>query len=140
MVTLAALVSSLNLFAYCYFGKMATEHFLSYADHLFESKWYQLPNKLQRFLIPMIIDAQQPLHYHGSFIANLNLETFAKVRKYPFSILEYSTKNWKRFSVAENRGALVFDVQNNNNHVSRKFHQHAPSKSRQKPNANVSRF
>lgn len=72
----------MNLFFYCFYGKSATEYYLNFADLLFQSKWYELPNKLQKSIIIMIGNAQQPLYYHGFNIAYLNLETFTNVIDY----------------------------------------------------------
>lgn len=70
---------TLNLFIYCYFGKLATESFENMANHFFESNWYELPIDLQKYFVMMIGNAQRPIHYHGSGIAILNLDTFKNV-------------------------------------------------------------
>lgn len=68
------------LFFYCYFGELATESYEKMADILYESNWYGLPVALQKRFVVMIIDMQQPIHYHGFGIANLNLSSFLAVR------------------------------------------------------------
>lgn len=73
------IMSLMNLFCYCFYGKSATEYYLHFADLLCESKWYELPVKLQKSLILTIANAQEPLYYHGFNIVYLNLETFTKV-------------------------------------------------------------
>ena len=75
-------MSIMNLFFYCFYGKSATEYYLHFADLLFESKWYELPNQYQKFIILMLENAQRPIYYHGSNIAYLNLETFTKAIQY----------------------------------------------------------
>lgn len=49
------------------------------ADCLFESNWQGLPVDLQKYVILMIKQSQEPLFYHGSGIAVLDLETFSSV-------------------------------------------------------------
>lgn len=69
----------LTLFAYCYFGKLATQSFEDMADAFYESNWQNLPINLQKYMILMIANAQKPLYYHGYGLAVLNLETFTAV-------------------------------------------------------------
>lgn len=76
---MSVLVSSSNLFLYCFFGKLATESFETMADCLYETNWLDLPVNLQKYFIVMIGNAQIPIHYHGFGVALLNLETFLKV-------------------------------------------------------------
>lgn len=78
----AGLIALFNLFMYCYFGRVATESFENMADTLYESKWRELPNGLQKFFILMIACMQQPLYYHGFNVAYLNLQTFCKVKSH----------------------------------------------------------
>lgn len=75
----AGLVATLNLFVYCYFGKMATESFAEMANLVYEANWIDLPIELQKFALIAIINMQKPLVYHGFSVAILNLETFTKV-------------------------------------------------------------
>lgn len=75
-----ALASGLsNLFVYCYLGKMVTDHFLAYADYVYNTNWQKLPVNLRKFIILMIQNAQRPLYYHGFHVMRLDLETFTKV-------------------------------------------------------------
>lgn len=78
-IVLGVSVSALNLYVFCYFGKMSTEQFEKMADCLYHSSWYLLSNQMQKFVILMIANAQIPIHYHGFKIAVLNLELFCKV-------------------------------------------------------------
>lgn len=73
--------TTLNLFFYCYFAKLATESFLKMGDSLYESNWTELPFELQKYLIVMIGNMQLPMYYHGFGVAVLNLETFTSVSK-----------------------------------------------------------
>lgn len=76
---MAIVVSSSNIFLYCYYGKYSTESYEKMADILFESKWIKYPIYLQKYLILMITNTQRPLYYSGFGIAILNLETFSSV-------------------------------------------------------------
>lgn len=71
------IITTLTLFLYCYFAKMATESFLNIDNYLFESNWQQLPVASQKYFILMIASMQKPIYYHGFGIAILNLETYA---------------------------------------------------------------
>lgn len=79
-----------NIFVYCYFGKLATESFVGMADFLYNVSWHRLPVRLQKHLIIMIANMQRPVHYHGSHIGTMNLETFCKVN-FLFTIITERT-------------------------------------------------
>lgn len=68
-----------NLLLYCYYGKQTTDYYGAFGDCLFESKWYNLPVDLQKVVLMVIGNAQQPLFYHGFRVARINLETFTSV-------------------------------------------------------------
>lgn len=68
-----------TIFVYCLYGKIATQSFADMADCLYEFNWQTLPIGLQKYVILMMQNAQRPLHYHGSKLAVLNLETFCQV-------------------------------------------------------------
>lgn len=76
---IAALVGGTNLFLYSFFGHLATNFYLNLSDDLFESKWHQFPLHLQKYLIIMMGNSQQLLHYHGLGVTNLNLNNYLKV-------------------------------------------------------------
>lgn len=67
------------LFLYCYFGKLATESMSAISDNVFDLKWYELTHNLQKYIILMLTDMQEPLYYHGFEVAVLNLSTFLRV-------------------------------------------------------------
>lgn len=69
------------LFAYCYFGKSATESYEKMAGCLYLWDWHELSPKLQKHLLVMMINAQRPIYYHGFGVANLDLEKFTDVSK-----------------------------------------------------------
>lgn len=74
--------SVLNLFLFCFYGKLATESHENMADSLYEANWMKLPIKLQKHCILMIQNIQMPLYYHGFGLAVLDLETFTAVGKF----------------------------------------------------------
>lgn len=80
LTLMAVIVGITDLLLYCYFGKLATESHVRLADCIFESNWQDLPIDLRKYMILMIVNMQKPHHYHGFGIANLDLETFRKVR------------------------------------------------------------
>lgn len=81
MITVAILGGVSVLFAYCYFGSMATESYEQMADCLYNCNWLGLSNELQKYFIIMMGNTQRPIYYSGFGIAVLNLETFTKVNK-----------------------------------------------------------
>lgn len=81
IILMAASTAISNLFAYCYFGQLATESFEQMAIYLYcSSNWLELPHKLQKYIVVMILNMQRPIHYHGFRVALLNLKTFIQVR------------------------------------------------------------
>lgn len=78
-MALGMLVSGLNLFCYCYYGKYVTDNYASFAGCIYHSNWMNLPVDLQKLFRLMIANAQIPLNYHGYGVINLNLDTFAQV-------------------------------------------------------------
>lgn len=68
-----------NLFVYCFFGKLATESYLDMSDYLYDCNWLGLSVDLQKSLIVMIGNMNQPHFYHGFGIATLDLVTFSNV-------------------------------------------------------------
>lgn len=79
----AALVSTLNIYACCYFGEMATQSYVEMSNGLNKCNWYMMNVDLQRYFILMIANAQRPMYYHGFKIFILNSETFLDVRIFP---------------------------------------------------------
>lgn len=68
-----------NIFLYCFFGQMASRSYEKMADSLYEFDWHKLPVNLQKHVILMIANTQQPLFYDGFGVVVLNLETFTSV-------------------------------------------------------------
>lgn len=76
---MTCLTGCLVLFLYCYYGAVATESFEGMADALYETNWQDLPIALQKYILIMMINSQQPLYYHGFGVAILNLELYTRV-------------------------------------------------------------
>lgn len=79
MLLMAVAVSLSNLSVYSYFGQIASESYEEMADCLFESNWCEHPVELQKYVLLMVQNIQNPMYYHGFGIANLDLETFTDV-------------------------------------------------------------
>lgn len=73
------MVTSCNLFIYCYFGKLATESYEEMACCLYNANWTDLSVNLQKYFIIMIANAQRPNKYHGFGVAILDLKLFMGV-------------------------------------------------------------
>lgn len=67
------------VFLYCFTGSMATEQFFRYGNVSFESDWYKFPIELQKYVLLIIANAQQPKIFNGFSIIDLNLLAFTKV-------------------------------------------------------------
>lgn len=63
MIIVAILGGVSVLFAYCYFGTVATESYQLMADSLYECDWLQLSTGLQKYLIIMMANTQRPVEY-----------------------------------------------------------------------------
>lgn len=83
IVLVGASAATGNVFIYCYYGMLATESYEQMSDYLYyDLNWYDLPNKIQKYLVIMIGNIQKPIYYHGFEIAQLNLRTFIQVRNF----------------------------------------------------------
>lgn len=66
---------------------MAVESYAEMSDCVYyKTNWYELPIELQKKIIFMIQNMQEPPYYHVFRVIDLNLETFTKVRQNPFCI------------------------------------------------------
>lgn len=104
-----------QLFFYCYFGAKATEAFEQMSDTLYESNWPNIPNKLQKYVVVMIIYMQRPITYHGFKIADLDLETFVIVRNCLIifnSLFKIISNFINYFSVDKTNYFILYGVQN----------------------------
>lgn len=69
------------LLPYCYFGRVTTESFAQMCDCMYDLNWPHLPLELQKSVILMIANMQQPMFYHGFGIVTLDLNTYVRVSK-----------------------------------------------------------
>lgn len=76
---MASMTNILWIYFHCLLGKLVTDRFEQLPNHLFHSKWYELPNKLQKYFILLLANTQEPLFFDGLGIYALNLETFTSV-------------------------------------------------------------
>lgn len=74
-------VSLVNLFVFCYFGKISSDSFARMPDCLYcKMNWRELPPKLQMYVVLMIRNMQKPIYYYGFSVAVMDLNTFIYVR------------------------------------------------------------
>lgn len=76
---MATINSLSNLYVYCYAGTFTTTNFELIAKYPYYAHWYRFPNNIQKCLILIIKNAQQPFIYDGFHLVSLDLITFAKV-------------------------------------------------------------
>lgn len=74
-------IGLMNLYVYCYYGKMATVELEAYADCIYNTQWYRKPLEIQKSFVVVIAHTQRPLFYHGFGAINLNMETFLRLLK-----------------------------------------------------------
>lgn len=129
---LAICIALGNQFLLCYFGKLATESFDEMSVCLYNSNWELMPINLQRNLIIIMQNAQQPIYYHGFGIAVLNLQTFSKVFSFVFYFFFFlinllwkeNANEWKLiwliafFSVLTNNIHIFYVIQDNDKPMS----------------------
>lgn len=73
-------IALINLFVYCYFGKIGTDSFASMPDSLYvEMNWRNLKPKLQMYVVLMIRNMQKPVFYSGFSVTVMDLNTFIRV-------------------------------------------------------------
>lgn len=81
IILLGASSALSNLFIYCCFGEWATRNYDQMSECLYyDSNWFNLPNKLQKYLVLMIANMQKPMYYHGFEVAIMDLQTFILVK------------------------------------------------------------
>lgn len=96
VLLLAVSASIAYLFMYCYFGKLATESYENMANCLYQSNWTKFSTETQKYILLMIMNVQQTIHYHGFGVAVLNLETFCTVKTSRMHLRP--KKNWWQFA------------------------------------------
>lgn len=71
--------SFLAIFCMCEFGEQVTNQFIKFNDELDQCSWYLFPMQLQRMLIIVMINAQQPAVIQGYANAVCTRFAFNKV-------------------------------------------------------------
>lgn len=89
------------------------------ADCIYELAWRKLTNGLQKYFIILIANMQRPFYYHGFGIANLDLETFTKVKIIAINKnnITYLLRLRYYFSALQNGDYVLYDVKNDLNKV-----------------------
>lgn len=67
------------MYIYSFVASFTTDSFFRYADHSYETNWYDLPYGLKKYVLIMISYGQRSSDLHGFDLFRLNLDTFAKV-------------------------------------------------------------
>lgn len=110
-----------NMFMYCYFGKLATESFENMSDCIYDMNWQELPISLQKYIVIMIMNMQKTLYYHGFEVAILNLNTYLHVSEQKSINLRnvlhrfFVVFSFFFSSVDQNGFQLLYGLQNINN-------------------------
>lgn len=73
----------------CYVGSYTTKKYLRFADVSYESLWYRVPTHLQKYLVPILADAQRLQVFNGLGIIDVNLIAFMKVC---FTVINFRRK------------------------------------------------
>ena len=79
IASMALLAGIMVPLPYCYFGKLTTESFAQMCDCIYDLKWPYLSSELQKSVILMIANMQEPIYYHGFRIVTLDLNTLVRV-------------------------------------------------------------
>lgn len=79
IASVSILMSSGIAIVCCYVGSYTTKKYLRFADVAYESLWYKVPTCFQKYLIPIVTDAQRLQVFNGLGIIDVNLITFMKV-------------------------------------------------------------
>lgn len=82
--TLRSMIALTTVLVWIYFicivGDSVSSRFETINGLLYQSKWYLYPNKLQKHLLFMMINAQKPVHLEGFSFIQCNCKAFTKVR------------------------------------------------------------
>lgn len=79
LICMSACTGTTNLYIYCFCGEMATGSFAQMTNALFEANWPRLHPRLQKYVLLMLANMQQPIYYNGFGIVVLELNTFYAV-------------------------------------------------------------
>lgn len=74
MVIMITLMCTIN-----YLGTVTTAKCAEVGEIAFNSKWYQFPNELQKYISPIVQQSHKPINFHGFRVVLCTLETLMKV-------------------------------------------------------------
>lgn len=75
-------ISTTVMFSSCYFPNKITTYCSDIGNIVYQSEWYRLSPKLQKYLQLVIKRSQRPVFLHGFKIIRCSMETFSKVGTY----------------------------------------------------------
>lgn len=101
----AVVLSSSNLFVYCFFGLLATENHRKMEFCLYSCDWIGIDIEYQKYLILMIANIQKPIRYHGFNVFVLDLKTFCSVSK------SFAHNNERNTKIPKNQNNSFFVFQ-----------------------------
>lgn len=89
IISLAVIAAHIS--AFCYFGEMTTSKFEELPESIYQSKWYEYPLEIQKYITLVLAHTQQPFHFSGYFVSSCTLHTYKEVAiiGYWFSLLPW---------------------------------------------------
>lgn len=99
MPYLATIFSLLILLTLFYFGQKVHTNLLELSDVIYQLEWYRYSPRVRRFMLLMLLRAQQPFYLSAYGIMALNLENYVgvsewwkwkEIHKWNSSMLSYS--------------------------------------------------
>lgn len=76
---MAVFISISIILPYCYYSSNTAYRLESVANDIYDSLWYRLPVRLEKFYILSIASAQSPRYFTGFSMISCSLGTFTKV-------------------------------------------------------------
>lgn len=65
--------------SFCYFANLATDRLLKIDNTIYGLNWFDYPVKMQKYVILMIAQAHEQIHFSGLGMIPCTLESFGKV-------------------------------------------------------------
>lgn len=72
-------ISMTIMYSSCYFPNEITTYCSDIGNYVYQSNWYELSPKLQKYFQMIIKRSQIPVYLHGFKIVRCSMETFSKV-------------------------------------------------------------
>lgn len=67
------------LFLVCYVGEHVTTVYLDLKDSIYNISWFLCPLDLQRYIVPMLMNADKPVYFESFGTLNCTNDTFKRV-------------------------------------------------------------